>query len=103
MVRMDSLAPKGIFEDEDIFTVTPVAELDEYVLDDYAFDEYDDDRAAWLLHRAEPGFFLPGKREERRPSQGAALVLPFRDAVTGRARSAGSRAASRPPAPAAAC
>ena len=43
MVRMDSFAPKGIFEDEDIFTVTPVAELDEYVLD---FDEYDDDRAA---------------------------------------------------------
>lgn len=46
MVRMDSFAPKGIFEDEDIFTVTPVAELDEYVLDDYAFDEYDNEPAA---------------------------------------------------------
>ena len=46
MVRMDVLAPKGIFEDEEIFVVTPVAGLDDYVLDDYAFDEYDDDQAA---------------------------------------------------------
>ena len=46
MVRMGLLAPKGIFEDEDIFTVTPVAGLDDYVLDDYAFDEFDNEWAA---------------------------------------------------------